>query len=208
MQIIKRIERPLVVVMLFLPLFMAGCSNDTVSCQLAEVDSLLVAEQNDSAYHLIQSLDGNKLTNPEDKAHYYLLKTRIGFLINQPLPSDSLLDLGIEYYKNVGNQEKLADCYYYKSCRARIDQDYPQAILYGKEAERLAMGTNDTRLQFKFIENLSYLNGLCGNDLLQLQYAKKALALAQVKYNNYEETIYFICNGPDSHWCECPDVSC
>ena len=182
MQTIKRIKR-LLVVILFLPLFMVGCSNDTASSQLAEIDSLLVAEQNDSAYHLIQSLDGNKITNPEDRAHYYLLKTRIGFLINQPLPSDSLLDLAIEYYKKVGNQHELADCYYFKSYRSEINEDYPQAILYGKEAEHLAMSTNDIRLQFKIAEILSYLNGFCENDLLQLQYAKKALALAQKVHN-------------------------
>ena len=178
MQNIMRIKR-LLVVILFLPFLMAGCSNDTASSQLAEVDSLLVAEQNDSAYHLIQSLDENKLTNLEDKAHYYLLKTRIGFLINQPLSSDSLLDLGIEYYKKVGNQEKLADCYYYKAYRSEIDEDYPQAILYAKEAERLALNSNDVRLQFKIAEILSYLNSFCENYQLQLQYGKKALVLAQ-----------------------------
>ena len=182
MQNIMRIKRLLVAIP-FLPFLMVGCSNDTASSQLAEIDSLLVAEQNDSAYHLIQALDENKLSNPEDKAHYYLLKTRIGFLVNQPLPSDSLLDLAMEYYKKMRNQEKLADCYYYKSCRARIDQDYPQAILYGKEAERLALSSNDVRLQFKIAENLSYLNSLCENSQLQLQYGKKALALAQNAQN-------------------------
>lgn len=190
MQNIMR-EKRLLVAVLFLPFLMVGCSNDTASSQLAEVDSLLVAEQKDSAYHLIQSLDENKLTNPEDKAHYYLLKTRIGFLINQPLSSDSLLDLAIEYYKKVGNQEKLADCYYYKSARSEIDEDYPQAILYAKEAERLALNSNDVRLQFKIAEILSYLNGFCGNDLLQLQYAKKSLAIAQeVQNKNWIEYSY------------------
>ena len=177
MQNIMRIKR-LLVAILFLPFLMAGCFNDTASSQLAEVDSLLLAEQKDSASHLIQSLDESKLTNPEDKAHYYLLKTRIGFLINQPLSSDSLLDLAIEYYKKVGNQEKLADCYYCKSYWSEINKDYPQAILYGKEAERLAMSTNNIRLNYKIIESLAYLNGLCENDQLQLQYAKKALTLA------------------------------
>jgi len=182
MQNIMRIKRLLVAIP-FLPFLMVGCSNDTASSQLAEIDSLLVAEQKDSAYHLIQALDENKLSNPEDKAHYYLLKTRIGFLVNQPLPSDSLLDLAIEVFKKVGNQVKLADCYYCKSYRSQINEDYSQAIIYGKEAERLALNSNDVRLQFRIVEILSYLNGLCENSQLQLQYGKKALALAQNAQN-------------------------
>ena len=60
----------------------------------------------------------------------------------------------------------------------RMEQDYPQAVKFGKEAERLAVNTNDDRLKYKIADNLSYLNGLCENDMLQLQYAKTALAKA------------------------------
>ena len=84
----------------------------------------------------------------EDQAHYGLLATQLGYITNQPLPSDSLLDLALNYYNKVGNIHKLADTYYYKSARSRINQDYPQAILYCKEAERIGDQSNDIRLQF------------------------------------------------------------
>ena len=115
----------------------------------------------------------------EDKAHYYLLATQLGYITYHPLPSDSLLDMALTYYNKVGNNQKLADAYYYKSARSRINEDYPQAIIYCKEAERLADLSEGSRLQYKIAENLSYLNSLCGNCLLELQYAKRALALAQ-----------------------------
>ena len=121
--------------------------------------------------------------SPEDKAHYYLLATQLGYVTNHPLPSDSLLDMALTYYNKVGNSKKLADSYYYKSARSRINQDYPQAILYCKEAERSADQSEDCRLQYKIAENLSFLNSLCGNNLLELQYAKRALALAQKVQN-------------------------
>lgn len=47
----------------------------------------------------------------------------------------------------------------------------------------MAINTNDDRLKFKVVENLAYLNGLCENHILQLQYGKKALALAQKVQN-------------------------
>ena len=161
---------------------LTACNGMSVSENLNLIDSLIVRDQIDSAYTIHNSLK-ETVMNPEDQAHYRLLATQFGFITNHPLPSDSLLDMAISYYKDVNNIEKLADAYYYKSARLRINQDYPQAILYCKEAERLAAQYKDYRLQFKIAENLAFLNGLCDNDLLQLQYAKKALALAK-KVNN------------------------
>lgn len=169
--------------LLALLLLLFACNGFQVSERLDQVDSLIVREQYDSACVLLKDMARAPKTD-EEQAHYCLLATQLGYLTNQPLESDSLLDLAVTYYNKVGNQQKLADAYYYKSYRPRWNQDYPQAILYCKKAEHLAMNTNDIRLQFKIAENLSYLNGLCENDLLQLQYAKKALALAQKVRNN------------------------
>lgn len=169
-------------------LLLAACNGIQVSEKLEYIDSLIVREQYDSASVLLQDVAETKKTE-EEQAHYYLLSTQLGFLTNQPLPSDSLLDLAIEYYKKVENYQDLANAYIYKSYRLRINQDYPQAILYGKEAERLVKRINEDRLQFKIAENLSYLNGLCENDLLQLQYAMNALTLAK-KVQNKNWIVY------------------
>ena len=156
----------------------AACDGMRVSEKLNQIDSLIAREQIDSACFIHKSLNEVGMT-PEGLAHYYLLATQLGYLTNHPLPSDSLLDLAMTYYNKVGNSQKLADAFYYKSYRSEINGNYPQAILYGKEAERQAMNADDACLQFKIAESLSYLNGLCENDLLQLQYAKMALVLAQ-----------------------------
>jgi len=171
------------IVYLFATLLMlSACDGTRVSEKLDQIDSLIAREQIDSSCVLLKQVAGASITE-EDQAHYGLLATQLGYITNQPLPSDSLLDLALIYYDKVGNSQKLADAYYYKSRRSELNKNYPQAIKYGKEAESLAMKTDDARLQFKIAESLSYLNGLCENDLLQLQYAKKALALAQ-KVNN------------------------
>ena len=167
-------------------LMLTACDGTRVSEKLDQIDSLIAKDQIDSAYVIHNSLNEADML-PEEQAHYYLLATQLGYATNHPLPSDSLLDIALTYYNNVGNNKKLADAYYYKSVRAEvIDNDYPQAILYGKEAEHLAMKTEDVRLQFKIAESLAFLNAFSGNNLLELQYAKKALALAQkVKNKNW-----------------------
>lgn len=161
---------------------LTACNGKRVSEKLDQIDSLIAREQIDSACVIHKSLNVVGMT-PEDLAHYHLLATQLGYLTNHPLPSDSLLDMAITYYKEKGNCQKLADAYYYKSVRAEKNYNNPQAILYGKEAELLALKTYDNNLRFKIVENLAYLNGLCENNILQLQYAKKALNIAQKVQN-------------------------
>ena len=162
-----------------------GCNHQPVTNQLAYIDSLIAKEQFDSACTIHNSLNEADMS-PEDKAHYYLLATQLCYITKHPLPSDSLLDMALLYYNKVGNNLKVADAYYYKSFRSRMNQDYPHAIIYCKKAERLADQSKDIRLQYKIAENLAYLNGLSGNDRLQLHYAKKALSIAQkVKNKNW-----------------------
>lgn len=165
-----------------LPLLLMACNGIQVSERLNQIDSMIVREQYDSASVILKDVAKVSMTTDE-QAHYYLLLTQLGYLTDQPLPSDSLLDLAIIHYNKVGNKQKLADAYYYKSYRSRINQDYPNAILHSKKAEQLAMNTNDIRLQFKIEESLAFLNGICGNGLLQQLFAKKALALAQRAQN-------------------------
>ena len=165
-----------------LPMF-AGCHQGSMTEKLNGIDSLIVKEQYDSASVILKEMANASMTD-EDQAHYGLLATQLGYLTSQPLESDSLLDLAVSYYKNVGNKEKLANAYYYKSYRSEHNNDYPQAILYVKEAERLVNNSSDIRLRFKIVESLANLNSLCENGLLELQYAKDALAIAQKVGNN------------------------
>lgn len=163
-------------------LMLTACGGTRVSEKLDQIDSLIARDQIDSAGVILNDLKGVGMT-PEEKAHYGLLATQLSYITNQPLSSDSLLDVALIYYNKVGNHQKLADAYYYKSVWAETKNNYPQAILYGKEAEQLAMNTDNTRLQYKIAENLAYLNGLCRNEQLQLQYAKKALTVAHAAQN-------------------------
>ena len=161
---------------------LAGCNGTKVTEKLNQIDSLIAKEQIDSASVIHNSLNEADMS-PEDKAHYYLLATQLGYVTNHPLSSDSLLDLALTYYNEVGNSQKLADAYFYKSSRFKMNRDYPQAILYCKKAEILTDQSSNLHLQYKIAESLAYLNAFCDNNLMQLHYAKKALNIAQKNQN-------------------------
>lgn len=159
-------------------LMLTACNGTRVTEKLNQVDSLIAREQIDSACVIYNSLNEADMS-PEDQAHYYLLATQLGYVTDHPLSTDSLLEMAFTYYNKVGNSHKLANAYYYKSLWSENNNNYPQAIMYCKEAEREANNTDDVRLQFKIAESLAFLNAFCGNNLLELQFSKKALALAQ-----------------------------
>ena len=156
-----------IIYLLAILLMLIACDGTRVSVKLDQIDSLIVKEHYDSAGAMLNCLNGVVMTS-EEQAHYGLLTTQLSYITKHPLPSDSLLDMAFTYYNKVGDSQKLADAYYYKSRRSEMNNNYPQAILYGKEAERLAINTDDPRLQFKIAESMAYLNGLCENKLLQL----------------------------------------
>ena len=156
---------------------MSACGGGGVSERLNDIDSLIVKEHYDSAYMQLKEYENRPLSE-EENAHYCLLLTQLGYLVDKPQSSDSLLDIAATYYKKVKNDEKLAETYHYKSYSLRKAQEYPQAIIYAKKSEQLSKASHNIHLKFKIVENLACLNGLCENNLFQLNYAKKALALA------------------------------
>lgn len=166
-------------ILFLLPLFTA-CTHKGVSKRLNEIDSLVLAEKYDSAYAVLSEIKETSITEVSDKAHYYLLQTQVGYLVNKLMATDSLLDKSIAYYKDHKDKNRLAEGYYYKSTREMLEGNYPQAILYSKQAEQLAQGIKQ---QFKIVERLAFLNELSGNYTLQLDYARKSLRLASIANN-------------------------
>ena len=158
-----------------------GCQTHRSNKSLAEVDSLVVAELYDSAYHLVNTKFEPSDFSPEEKAHYDLLRVQTAILVNKPLESaDSLLDGVISYYNQHVSHERLADAYYYKAIGAYKAKDPQQSIMLYKKAELHANQSGSLYQQFKIAEGISFVNNRCANFDLQLEYAKKALELSKV----------------------------
>ena len=157
-----------------------GCQREKVNKNLSEIDSLIVGELYDSAYHLVETMDESNFYTPEDLAHFNLLRVQTAYLVNKPLAySDSILDKLIVFYEEHPDNEKRIDAYYYRAIGTNAQQDYQKSIILYKKAEKLAEITGNKRLQFKIAEGITYVNGMCFNFDLQLSYAKKSLQLAQ-----------------------------
>lgn len=164
-------------------LLLTGCGSKSIQPQLAEVDSLIVAELNDSAYHVVLSIDEQGIIKSEDRAHYNLLMTQTSLLANKPLPSDSLLDEAIRYYQEVHDSEHLADAYYYKGASLYLNHDIQQSLLFYKKAETEIGNSGNVRLRYKIAEALSYINSVNSEYKIALSYATKALKLCDDVHN-------------------------
>ncbi len=172
-------------------LFFHGCNSTPESVRLAAIDSLIMADDRDSAYAEILRLDPH-FSNAEDMAHYQLLLARTSFQTGHLLASDSTIDNAIAYYEETTDWEKLTDAYYYKAQGLNKRKEYAHAVKYYKKAEETAQKTDNIHQKYKIAESLVRINHVCGNYQLQLNYARKALGYALESGNkNYIAYSYF-----------------
>jgi hypothetical protein len=182
--------RRLTILISIIALLASSCQNRRPNKSLAEVDSLVVAELYDSAYHLVTTKLESANFTPEEQAHYDLLKVQTSILANKPLESsDSILDGVISYYNQHVNHERLADAYYYKAICAYKAKDPQQSIMLYKKAELHAKQSGNLYQKFKIAEGISFVNGKCANYDFLLKYAKQALDLAK-RVNNKKWIAY------------------
>ncbi len=172
-------------------LLITGCTTSPDSNILSEIDSLVAAEEYDSAHHEIVRTKG-RFDRPQDLAHYQLLLAKTSYLTYNTLPSDSIIDQAIAFYEKANEPLKLADAYYYKAACSHERRDYAQAIRYYKKAEEEAQKTDDLALKYKIAESIVKINSQNNNDRLQLNYAHQALQIALESGNkNWMAYSYF-----------------
>ena len=150
--------------------------------QLEIIDSLLINEQYDSADSILSEIDTSLLNN-SDKAHYYLCKKQLACVLQKNDTSHMLDSIVIPYYIEMSNKEKLAEAFYYKAYDYIIANNISEAVNFYKRSEDLAYQTDNHHLQFKVVESLAYVNSVSGNRLLQCDYLRKAIKLANIINN-------------------------
>ena len=163
-----------------------GCGNRITSSKLSEIDSLVSAEKYDSAYHEVNKINPQSINSPDERAYYNLLLTQTSVLTYNPYPPDSLIDFSISFYEKKVDKKKLCDAYYYKAYHLIDKEEYSDAILLLKKAEELASQINSSYHQMKIASSIAYINEMCGNYDMQLQYARKTLKYAlEIKKKNW-----------------------
>lgn len=181
--IFAAMNKNLIIVLLAL-LITTSCENKSVMNQINEIESLTDREQFDSAYVELSKINESALCNDNEKAHYYLLRTQLGYLTQHPDSTNMLDNLVIPYYAQKNDHKNLANAYYYKGYNIATKGDYANAIYYYKKAEEQTLIVGNDKLLFKVSESLSVINELTGNYKLELEYAKKAFELVPRVNNN------------------------
>lgn len=168
-------------------LIISSCEHKGIWDQFNEIESLTDREQFDSAYVKLSKINEGTLCNDDERAHYYLLRTQLGFLTQNPDSTNMLDSLVIPYFSQKKNYKNLANAYYYKGYGIATKGDYAKAIYHYKKAEEQAVIIRNDKLLYKVYESLSAINDLTGNYKLELEYAKKALKVVP-RVNNKKWT--------------------
>lgn len=171
--------RKIIFTLLTFVMTIAGCTDDAMSEQLKQIDSLLTDGKVDSVGIRLDGIAMSDLKSESDSAYYYLIKTEYLYRKWIPAESDSAINYCIDYYKDTPDKEKLARAYYYKGVAILENIDLGQAILMVKQAEEYANKTNNLLLQHKIFETLSHYNNSVYEYNLALHYAKKAYQVSK-----------------------------
>ena len=176
--------KKVILIVLLALLITSSCENKSVLNRINEIESLTDRELFDSAYVQLSKINEGTLNNDDERAHYYLLRTRLGYLTQHPDSTNTLDSLVIPYFSEMNDPKNLASAYYYKGYSIAIKGDYAKAILYYKKAEEQAMIVENDKLLFKVFEGLSVINEPTGNYTLELEYSQKTLKTASRVNNN------------------------
>ena len=157
---------------------LAACSSGD-DTRLAVADSLL-EQRPDSAMAILRSVDSHKL-DKGNRAYYALLFTAAQYKCYEPIVSDSLIDIAVDYYAGSSDHNRRLRSLIFKGAALEEMGDQLAAIDWYKKAESEASPTD--------FENIGYINLRLGGlytDLFidnheDLQKYKKALL-------NYEKT--------------------
>ena len=165
-------------------LITSGCEKTSVLNQIHEIEFLTEQELFDSAYVQLSTINEAALSNDDQKAHYYLLRSQLGYLTQHPDSTSMLDSLVIPYFSEKNDQKNLANAYYYKGYSLGLKGDYAKTTYYYKKAEEQAINVRNDKLLYKIYESLSAINDLTGNYKLELEYAKKAFTIVRLINNN------------------------
>lgn len=135
--------------LLLVLLSLAGCSTP-VDGRLAEADSLLCAGMQEKAFTILKSVSPGSLRGRGNHAYYALLYTQAQYKCYEPIRSDSLIDIAVDYYDGSGDYDKRLRSLIYKGAALSDMGDRLEAADWYKKAEEAA-DTAD-------YDNLGYIN--------------------------------------------------
>lgn len=166
-------------------MLLSACVNHNVRSQLELADELIAADRLDSALSVIEKIDTSAIHDDADRAHYYLLNTRLLYCLYKPVTDIAQIRWAADFFAtHDGDKVKVANAYYYLGMLELEDNNITDAARDLKKAEEAALLTDDLNLRHKIYDSLSTLNFMTRNISLALKYANMTLDCAKKTGNN------------------------
>ena len=102
--------------------------------------------------------------------------TMASYKCSQPLPSDTLINYSINYFRKHKDLRRLAYSHYYKGATCFARNQLRSATQSLKTAESMAEDIQNDTLCCRIYDLLSFINNKIGNDSLSIAYTKKHIA--------------------------------
>lgn len=163
----------------------SACGSRSVRSQLKHADELIAADRLDSALTLVSHIDSTAIRDDADRAHYYLLNTRLLYCLYMPVADTAQIRWAADYFStHCRDVVKLANACYYLGMLELEVNDITAAASHLKKAEEAALRSDDLNLRHKIYDALSTLNFLTRNVSLALKYANMTLDCAKKAGNS------------------------
>lgn len=146
------------VVICFCIFILLSCNNHKE--KLDRIYNLINNDNNiDLAVAEFESIPFASIKTNEDKAFYKLIKVRLDYVQYIPIKSDTVINFSLNYYREVGDKAKEAECLFYKSQILREYMDEGKdGIVYLKQAETLLSQMDDIDIKHRIYETLADVN--------------------------------------------------
>ncbi|WP_224318898.1 hypothetical protein [Bacteroides cellulosilyticus] len=155
---------------------LSSCQRDNTA-KLLELAEAQIWEKPDSTLQILEQISSPEKLKGKEQADYALLLTQAKYRCNILAPSDSLINIAINYYKEKENADRKGAAYLYKGSVLNELHESEKAIQAYKQAEECIPKMTDTHLIARIYSDLGYLNQMELNYDIAKTYYKKSLSI-------------------------------
>lgn len=156
--------------------YLSSCQRDNTA-KLLELAEAQIWEKPDSTLQILEQISSPEKLKGKEQADYALLLTQAKYRCNILAPSDSLINIVINYYKEKEDADRKGAAYLYKGSVLNELHESEKAIQAYKQAEECIPKMTDTHLIARIYSDLGYLNQMELNYDIAKTYYKKSLSI-------------------------------
>lgn len=156
--------------------YLSSCQRDNTA-KILELAEAQIWEKPDSTLQILEQISSPEKLKGKEQADYTLLLTQAKYRCNILAPSDSLINIAINYYKEKEDADRKGAAYLYKGSVLNELHESEKAIQAYKQAEECIPKMTDTHLIARIYSDLGYLNQMELNYDIAKTYYKKSLSI-------------------------------